>query len=373
LGCLEEVVTRVTENSESFETRKMSMSHLIVTTTASGVSPQSHDEERRAYADFASRHAEPEYRAPLAELYAAWRRFNKEFFGGGLQEPHLAFGQTAPRSLGHCEPTTDYGGRLQIAINDGLVIDPNPDWVLNPWPAEGTRRFVEDLLLRFTVRQHVLEVREAEEAGYRGFGPVFTEVANRIGLVLGLPQVVVRRPGHEDEGPPCVGWPHCVRPAGYYGDDITEDVLRLAIGTTGPRPSPAQHMGLLELLLHLLVNQRPGDAQRIIERHLHWLETLRSTRFPVRRRVEHGDEDVDGSPLGEVLLDPAWLKWNGGTVRRMADGIKVYRTFADLPILADALEEAGCQDGRILRHLRERLTHDSRCWVLRLLLALDGE
>jgi hypothetical protein len=43
----------------------------------------------------------------------------------------------------------------------------------------------------------------------------------------------------------------------------------------------------------------------------------------------------------------------------------------DLPILADALEEAGCQDNRILRHLREPMTHDSRCWVLPLLLALD--
>jgi hypothetical protein len=95
--------------------------------------------------------------------------------------------------------------------------------------------------------------------------------------------------------------------------------------------------------------------------------------LPVRRRVERGDTDVDGSPLGEVGFDPAWLKWNDGTVRRIAQGIKATRAFADLPILADALEEAGCCDGRILHHLRAAMAHDSRCWVLRLVLAFDGE
>jgi hypothetical protein len=339
------------------------------------ITPARHDEERRAYAEFASRHGEAQYRAPLAELYSQWLRFNNQYFAGRLLEPHLAFWRTAPRSLGHCERTTGYGGRLQITLNDRLAIAPNPDWVINPWPAPGLRRFVEDLLLRFTVRQYVLELQGAQEAGYRGYGPRFAEEANRIGLTLGLPPVVVRRrPGHEDDGPPCLGWPHCVRPAGFYGDDITEDLLILATGSTGrPRSSPGRNMGLLELLHYLLANQRPDDAQRIIERHLDWLRRSGSTRFPVRRRVENGDQDVDGSPLGEVVFDPAWLKWNNGTVLRMANGIKAFRTFADLPILADALEEAGCADGRILRHLRERMAHDSRCWVLRLLLALDTE
>jgi hypothetical protein len=74
-----------------------------------------------------------------------------------------------------------------------------------------------------------------------------------------------------------------------------------------------------------------------------------------------------------VGIDPAWLKWNDGTVRRIAQSIMASRTFAELPILADALEEAGCCDGRILRHLRAEMTHDSRCWVLRLVLAFDDE
>jgi hypothetical protein len=133
-----------------------------------------------------------------------------------------------------------------------------------------------------------------------------------------------------------------------------------------------RNLGLLELLGYLLVHGRVSEAQQLIARHCAWLEMAQSTRLPVRRRAERGIEDVDGHPLGEVTFNPEWLIWNGGTVRKMADGIKAFRTFEDLPILADALQEAGCVDDRILRHLRAKMTHDSRCWVLRILLALDA-
>jgi hypothetical protein len=96
-------------------------SPLIATATNAMIAPASHDEERRAYANFARQHGEAQYRAPLAELYSKWDRFNNGFFAGRLLEPHLAFGRTAPRSLGHCEQTTGYGGQLQITLNDGLM------------------------------------------------------------------------------------------------------------------------------------------------------------------------------------------------------------------------------------------------------------
>jgi hypothetical protein len=357
----------------SIAPRKKMVSPLKATKPTSTIVPNSHPDERRAYADFASRYGEAPYRRPLAELYSDWNRFNNEFFSRQLLVPHLAFGRTAPRSLGHCERTTGYGGQLQITVNESLVIVPNPGWIINPWPAEGSQRFVKDLLLQLAVRQYVLEIKKSEESGYRGYGTMFTEEANRIGLSLGLSPVVVRRrPGHEDDGPPCHGWPHCVRPADYYGDDITEDLLRLAAGgTSKPSSSPKQNMGILELLHYLLANDRVNDALRLIERHRRWVERAGSTGFPVRRSAERGDVDVDGSPLGAITFDRTWLKWNNGTVRLIAESITTLKTFVDLPILADALEEAGCQDARILRHLREQMTHDSGCWALRLLLALD--
>jgi hypothetical protein len=42
----------------------------------------------------------------------------------------------------------------------------------------------------------------------------------------------------------------------------------------------------------------------------------------------------------------------------------------DVPILADALEDAGCTDAAIVRHLREAPAHARGCWVLDLLLGL---
>jgi hypothetical protein len=38
--------------------------------------------------------------------------------------------------------------------------------------------------------------------------------------------------------------------------------------------------------------------------------------------------------------------------------------FDRLPILADALEEAGCDDPSVLRHCRECRQHTAHCWVL---------
>src|SRR5262249_11838971 len=43
-----------------------------------------------------------------------------------------------------------------------------------------------------------------------------------------------------------------------------------------------------------------------------------------------------------VTVDPGWLAWNHGTVPTIAKSIYDDGSFHHLPILADALEEAGC-------------------------------
>jgi hypothetical protein len=79
----------------------------------------------------------------------------------------------------------------------------------------------------------------------------------------------------------------------------------------------------------------------------------------------------DGKGFRPMDIDPAWLAWNGGAVRKMAQSIRDERRFADLPILADALEEAGCDDRGILAHCRSGGEHARRCWVVDLLLGND--
>lgn len=58
----------------------------------------------------------------------------------------------------------------------------------------------------------------------------------------------------------------------------------------------------------------------------------------------------DGS--GKTFGNADWLDWNGGTIRAMASGIYEGRRFDDMPILADALEDAGCVNEDVLMHCR---------------------
>jgi type VI secretion system protein ImpC len=68
-------------------------------------------------------------------------------------------------------------------------------------------------------------------------------------------------------------------------------------------------------------------------------------------------------------IDRAWLHWHDGTVARLAQTIREHRRFEELPVLADALEDAGCTDERILGHLREAFgNHDCGCWIVDALL-----
>jgi hypothetical protein len=77
--------------------------------------------------------------------------------------------------------------------------------------------------------------------------------------------------------------------------------------------------------------------------------------------------DIFGNPFRIPIAVPSWLDWKSGTVPRIAESIYRDRCFDSMPVLADALEDAGCQDGEILRHCRESQRHVRGCWVLGLL------
>jgi hypothetical protein len=62
--------------------------------------------------------------------------------------------------------------------------------------------------------------------------------------------------------------------------------------------------------------------------------------------------------------DPAWLAWGDDTVRKLATAIYEEGAFDRLPVLADALEEAGCPDAIILSHCRQPDQHVRGCWIV---------
>ena len=58
------------------------------------------------------------------------------------------------------------------------------------------------------------------------------------------------------------------------------------------------------------------------------------------------------------------LKWRTSAVVDLARTMYESRDFAAMPILADALEEAGCEDADILTHCRGDGPHVRGCWVV---------
>jgi hypothetical protein len=79
--------------------------------------------------------------------------------------------------------------------------------------------------------------------------------------------------------------------------------------------------------------------------------------------------EIAGNPFRpSPPLPAAALAWNDGTVRRIAEGIHEERAFDRLPILADALLDAGCDDEELVRHLRAEGPHVRGCWALDVVL-----
>jgi hypothetical protein len=78
--------------------------------------------------------------------------------------------------------------------------------------------------------------------------------------------------------------------------------------------------------------------------------------------------DVFGNPFRPMAVAAAWLAWNGGTAPKLAQAVYDERAFERLPVLADALEEAGCTDPDLLGHCRQPGEHVRGCWAVDLLL-----
>jgi hypothetical protein len=81
--------------------------------------------------------------------------------------------------------------------------------------------------------------------------------------------------------------------------------------------------------------------------------------------------DIFGPPSFRPVVDRQWLEWDGGTVRKLAQAIYEGRRFGDLPVLADALLDSGCDDEGMLAHCRSGQAHVPGCWVLDLILSKD--
>ena len=95
-----------------------------------------------------------------------------------------------------------------------------------------------------------------------------------------------------------------------------------------------------------------------------------------RRNVTRWYQKLLANSLREQLGNPYRSHtirddWRTETVLALARGIMAERAFDRMPILADALEEAGCNDQGVLQHSRSAAHHFAGCWVVDRLLHPD--
>jgi len=79
--------------------------------------------------------------------------------------------------------------------------------------------------------------------------------------------------------------------------------------------------------------------------------------------------DVFGPlPFRPVTIEPAWLT---STVTSLAQAIYDQRAFDRMPVLGDALEDAGCTHADVLQHCRQPAEHVRGCWLVDALLGKE--
>lgn len=112
---------------------------------------------------------------------------------------------------------------------------------------------------------------------------------------------------------------------------------------------------------------RPLDGTS--RRRARWLKTAAVGLVKLFAGSPNHSQDVEpesASPWASVPVDPSWLT---STVLSLARQMYESRDFSTMPILADALQDAGCGNDDILAHCRGPGPHVKGCWALDLVLA----
>jgi hypothetical protein len=91
-------------------------------------------------------------------------------------------------------------------------------------------------------------------------------------------------------------------------------------------------------------------------------------RQKLNRHLANALREHLADPFRAATFEPSW---RNAAVMGLAHAIATDGAFDLLPVLADALEEAGCNDSAILAHARGPNLHTSGCWVLDLVLDRD--
>jgi hypothetical protein len=137
---------------------------------------------------------------------------------------------------------------------------------------------------------------------------------------------------------------------------------RKAVGREVVARSGEQHLVHLQTVAGWLLAPAPGYVQIAVV-------VPRLTGVPIPQAALL--RDIFANPFRPVALDPGYLAWSGGSIPKLAQSIYAGRAFDRLPILADALLDAGCDDEDLMAHCRSECPHVRGCWAIDLILGKE--
>jgi hypothetical protein len=124
--------------------------------------------------------------------------------------------------------------------------------------------------------------------------------------------------------------------------------------------APAQIQGAFDALILSVCGYWEVEPDERADDDLAWRDELYAQSLLVR--------DIFGNPFRPITLDPSWFT---STVVSLARQMYDSRDFSAMPILADALQDAGCDNADILDHCRGPGPHVRGCFVVDKLLAKE--
>jgi hypothetical protein len=177
----------------------------------------------------------------------------------------------------------------------------------------------------------------------------------------------------------------------YADAEISRDDLLRALDAAGPWAFCESGIDQLSYLRSLLCRPLIDPPEMAWKGTCDLLEfTLNFTAFLVdrlrRRRSVEGSvprkaweeearaqadllREIVGNPFRPCPPPPAaLLRWQDRLVPRLAQSVYGGRRWRQLPVLADALLDAGCEDDALIDHCRGDAAHVRGCWAVDVLL-----
>jgi hypothetical protein len=138
---------------------------------------------------------------------------------------------------------------------------------------------------------------------------------------------------------------------------VAGHIARVIASVAAPNPSPTERVYWVGD--EMIRERPPPNADRLL-----WNTTTANCELEQAKLVR----DIFGNPFRPAAFDP---RWGTGDIVALARGIYEDRAFDRLPLLVDALMDAGCDNEDVLAHCRSDGPHVRGCWVLDLVLGKE--